>query len=260
MWVVSMALWCLVHGHWFSSLPGTLVPAWHMVSFQLELQDLISLYLLIGSSQVGHFDLSRCVKLPWIGCSSGTWASDFIYVELTCNFPKTETSKGSERPLSGVTSITCGPGTLPSWRLLRFAPSHRNPKRAQTGHRQRWICDPAAFVDETKVGQRGISTADSKSCPLQHCHSPARPSIKPKVEWLFKKIVATLKQMRKIKIKTLCSKLFKGFSNSLLSEQACAVDWHQEEICFFRVQGPAGRTFKVTMKKDFCSPLAQGAV
>lgn len=54
--------------------------------------------------------------------------------------------------------------------------------------------------------------------------------------------------------------LFKGFSKSLLSEQACAVDWHQEEICFFRVQGPAGRALKVTVKKDFCSPLAQGAV
>ena len=74
-----MALWRLVHGHWFS----------HMVSFQLELQDLISLYLLIGSSQVGHFDLSRHGSFLELGALLILEPPMVVMVvEIICNFSK----------------------------------------------------------------------------------------------------------------------------------------------------------------------------
>lgn len=59
-----------------------------MVSFQLELQDLISLYLLIGSSQVGHFDLSHGSFLELGALLILEPPMVVMVVEIICNFSK----------------------------------------------------------------------------------------------------------------------------------------------------------------------------
>ena len=190
----------------------------------------------------------RCHRYPFLKTKSGTNCANATTIKtfylqslpvfLTMAREGLELSEKQSANVGGIFCTICQ-GTRPSWKWLRFWPSHRNPRCAQTDHLQKWKCGPSASDDETTVEKISIAVRGPKSLSQRLHHSPNSPANDPydipaSCHWYNRWNHAT--------------KISHKFSDPVLGKFARAVDWHQKEIRLFWVQCSAGGAQKVAMK------------